>query len=247
LEQAIAYEITTGQLDLDARVDLQDEQLDAELDAMLRRLKVKKATGTDIENELGMPLTSALNLVRDSDDNIRLENIAIKGNLGDPEVSARQLITKAVSKALLSGSMTFFKFALQPYGAALMAAEMIGKQAGKIRLEPLRMTPGLAEVAADHVDYIDRIADVMTQRPQVHIMLCGEASSRADVPEQETTTEAPAEPVDHTPMLTALADDRASAVKRILFDRGLSSERLLICKSTINDDPAGARVVLRID
>jgi len=220
---------------------------------MLRRLKVKKATGTDIENELGMPLNAALNLVRDKDDNIRLENITIKGNLGDPEVSARQLINKAISKALLAGSMTYFKFALQPYGAALMAAEMIGKQAGKIRLEPLKMTPGLAEVDAAHVDYIDRIADMMNQRPQVHLMICGEASSSADVPQAadpatgESGPETPVAPVNHSPMLTALADERASTVKRILFDRGLASDRLLICKSAINEAPNGARVVLRLD
>ena len=131
-----------------------------------------------------MPLDTALNMVRDGDDNIALNGITLKGDLNAPGISVRQLLRKSVSKALLAGSMTYFKFALQPYGAVFMAAEAIGKQAGKVSLEPLKMQPRTTEVEVENVDYLDRLKDLMEQRPKIHLAICGEASTIADVPEE---------------------------------------------------------------
>ena len=195
-----------------------------------------------------MPLGAALNLVRDGDDNITLNGIKLKGDLNDPAVSAKQLVTKAVSKALLAGTMTYFKFAPQPYGAALMAVQAIGKQAGKVSLDPLMMQARTAEIAIENADYLDRLADLMTQRPQIHLVICGTASTIADIPESpKVAVPEEVEPVDHTPMLIELADERAKLIKRKLFEKGIASERLLICKSDLTDEPAGARVILGVD
>ena len=281
LEKSIGYEVKTGQLDVESTIKIKDQQLDASIDALLRKFRVNPAEGSDVDNELGMPLGAALKLVRDSDDNIALNGITLHGDLSDPGVSARQLIIKAVSKAMLAGTMTYFKFALQPYGAALMAAQAIGQQAAKVSLDPLMMEPRTSEIVAGHADYLDRLAELLGQRPQIHLVICGEASTTADIPEAtelqttgvpvravvsevssslslssavagevsgELTPVVPAtEPVDHTPMLIALADERAKRIKSWLFAKGVASERLLICRSSLNDDIAGSRVVLGID
>jgi len=257
LEKAIGYQVKTGQLDVESTVKVKDQHLDVNIDALLRKFRVNPSDRSDVDNELGMPLGAALNLVRDSDDNITLNGIKLKGDLNDPAVSAKQLVTKAVSKALLAGTMTYFKFALQPYGAALMAVQAIGKQAGKVSLDPLKMQPQTAEIAIENADYLDRLADLMTQRPQIHLVICGEASTIADIPEspevavpvvvEEVKEVKDVEPVDHTLMLIDLANERAKLIKRMLFEKGIASERLLICKSELTDDPAGARVILGVD
>jgi hypothetical protein len=248
LEKAIGHQVKTGQLDVESTVNVNDQQLDVKIDALLRKFRVNPSDRSDVDNELGMPLGAALNLVRDGDDNITLNGIKLKGDLNDPAVSAKQLLTKAVSKALLAGTMTYFKFALQPYGAALMAVQAIGKQAGKVSLDPLMMQPRTAEIAIENADYLDRLADLMAQRPQIHLVICGEASTITDIPESpEVAVPEGVEPVDHTPMLIALADERAKLIKRMLFETGIASERLLICKSDLTDEPAGARVILGVD
>lgn len=264
LEKAIGYEVKTGQLDLEAAVTLADQQVEADIDAMLRRFRVNKAEDSDVDAELGMPLGAALSLVRDGDGNIRLDDIGISGNLGDPSVSARGLIIKAFSKALMAGTMTYFQFALQPYGAAMMAVNVIGGQAGKVALDPLKMVPEEPEVLADNADYMDRLGTLMEQRPGIHLVICGEASSVQDVPAVETPSQVAAETatksevaeasdtqdapaVDLTPQLLALADARAKAVKANLYERGIASDRLLVCKSRVNEAADGARVVLSVD
>jgi hypothetical protein len=248
LEKAIGHQVKTGQLDVESTVNVNDQQLDVKIDALLRKFRVNPSDRSDVDNELGMPLGAALNLVRDGDDNITLNGIKLKGDLNDPAVSAKQLVTKAVSKALLAGTMTYFKFAPQPYGAALMAVQAIGKQAGKVSLDPLMMQARTAEIAIENADYLDRLADLMTQRPQIHLVICGTASTIADIPESpKVAVPEEVEPVDHTPMLIELADERAKLIKRKLFEKGIASETLLICKSDLTDEPAGARVILGVD
>ena len=261
VEQALGYEVRTGQMDLQSTVLLEDEHLKAEIDTVLRKFRVKKAADSTLDGQLGMPLGAALALVRDNDDNITLNDILIEGNLGDPSVSASSIITSAMSKALQAGAMTYFSFALQPYGAALMAAKAISSQAGKVALEPLQMEPGQPVIESGNSDYIERLSSLMSQRPGIHLVICGEASTVADLPAEPVGTDAPASAeetagdvgagerseAERSATLKAIADGRANTVKAALHEAGIASERLLICKSSINDLINGARVVLSID
>ncbi len=252
LARSTGYEVKRGQLDLTSEISLKDEHVEADIDVLLRRFEIQSAGDSSLENELGMPLGAALDLVRDSDNNIKLNDIKISGDLNNPNVSLQQLIARSVSKALLAGTMSYFKFALQPYGAALMAAEMIGAQAGKVRLDPMMMTPQSATIAVENENYAERLVTLLTERPGLHLVICGEASTATDIQQPAPgtaleTDQAEAGLTDHTPMLTRLADERSALVKKTLFEKGIESERLLICKSSLNDDPTGARVVLGIE
>ena len=254
LEKAIGYEVRTGQLDLKGKVALADDVVDADMDVLLRRFRVNRAEGSDLDAELGMPLGAALGLVRDGDGNITLNDFRIDGDLGDPAVSARGLVSKAFSKALMAGTMTYFQFALQPYGAAMMAVNVLGKQAGKVSLDPLAMVPLTDNIDPANADYLERLSKILTDRPGIHLVICGEASTVADVEQTEDTeagqasgTGENAAPAPDPAPLLALADARAKRVKADLFSRGIASDRLLICKASLNDSPDGARVVLSVD
>jgi len=121
---------------------------------------------------------------------------------------------KAISGTLLSGSVTFLKFALQPYGAVLMAAESIGRQAGKVRLDPLVFDPGSSVVPPVQSDYIDKIVDIMRKRPRIRLVACGEATTVGDRAVMTWTPDAGAavqDPVDAGEAIPADAGKRMQA------------------------------------
>jgi outer membrane protein OmpA-like peptidoglycan-associated protein len=98
--------------------------------------------------------------------------------------------------------MAYLKYALGPYGIAIAAAEvayMAASQAGGIRLEPVKFTPGTTEIAPADQGYVEKLATILKDRPDARIRVCGLAAQVADqaailpqgsgaAPEKDTTS-----------------------------------------------------------
>ena len=247
LVRAIGYDMTTGQLDLDLDLGLEGSMLDATADVHTRHLAVERASDSGFEDALGMPLGAALNLVRDGNDDITLDGIQVSGDLASPDVSLDRIIGKALSGALVKGSVTFLKFALQPYGAMLMAAEMVSKEAGRIRLDPLVTRPGETGIEPSQLDYLDRLKEILERRPGLRLVACGEASRVVDVPSVATGGGNEVAAVSDNDRLVALAAERSLNLKRVLVAAGVDSSRIADCQPVVTDAPDGNRIVLSVN
>lgn len=257
-EAYLGYHLTRGQFDQSFDVEIADETIKLKNKLVLRQLALKSVDPDKIqpmEKQLDVPLALALDMLRDGDDNIELD-VPIEGRLDDPSVNINDIISDALGNALKSGAAGFLTLALQPYGAVLMAADMVGEQLSKVRLEPVVFAPGQGELVAQHLDYTAKIAALLTQRPKLQLTLCGlsnqqdkalllparQAENSKGEPGTQPTASSTAEPSGPAveARLLALAGQRGEAVKRQLIVQGIESRRLFLCQPQYQADAASA-------
>jgi hypothetical protein len=249
-EYLLGYELVSGQLDHDFDIAIRDSAITASNELKLRKARVEKLDHGQPEAPLPMPLGFALDLLRDGDDNIEL-SVPLEGRLDDPELGMGQVISRALGKALRSGSTTFLKFALQPYGAIWAGAEMGLKAAGRIRLDPMSFPAGSAELGPEQADYAAKLAQILTDRPQLELQICGKAGSQdyselqapgsaseTSQKEAQSETSPPISAQEQQRLMVQLAEERGDALKRwLVAEKGIAPQRLYPCKPAA--DPEG--------
>ncbi|MGD2056658.1 MAG: hypothetical protein PVJ15_07615, partial [Gammaproteobacteria bacterium] len=156
--------------------------------------------------------------------------------------------------ATKKGAMTYLTLALQPYGTLITVAQLAGEMAAKVRLDPVIFPAGSTAIDYARFEYLDKVAGILKDRPEVNIKLCGVAveADRAAFQEQasapaggdgkEKQAEAAPEPaaqVISDDRLLALADERDSAVKEYLITKhAVNAARLVACQPRIDADAA---------
>ncbi len=193
-----------------------------------------------------MPVSTALDLLKDKEGIIVLE-VPVKGDLNNPDVNINQVIRLATTQALKKGSMTYLKFALQPYGAILMAAEAIGDMSSAVSLQPMEFVPGTDQVVPAQADYVSKIATLLKERPNLTIKLCPvityydtaeyKAAYEAAKAKSQQAEPVIEEPEQGTPRVLAqaeqkLAKARIASIKRSLIEQEqVSSRQLMSCRA----------------
>jgi hypothetical protein len=254
--RALGYNLQSGQLESDIELKITDDQLDGAAKLVLHRLTVKAADAerlAELNRELNMPLDSALNMLRDGDDNIRL-TLPVAGDIHKPDFDIGDIINKAMGKALKTAAVSYVKFALQPYGALITLAQMAGEAANRVALQPITFTPGSTQPGADARPYLEKLATMLKERPALRIQICGfataadrQALQQAELAKQPPPKDgkAPEPPSIPDDALLPLAEARAAAIKRELVVRGAAPERLFVCNPEIDKaDDAQPRATL---
>lgn len=225
-EAYVGYQFTQGQFDHDFDISIANNHLQAINRLEIRQLELKRAEVNEaptIEQQLNIPLDMALNLLRDSNNNIELD-VPIDGQLDKLGVGLGDIISDALGNALTAGTTSFLKYALQPYGAIVMAAEYVGKQATSISLEPIAFEPGEALPPTAANEYSQKVVSLLQQRPALNISLCGVTNDKDRV--ALSVNEVPATQAQ----LLALAKQRAKLMKSQFMVKGVNSKRVFICK-----------------
>jgi hypothetical protein len=127
--EGIGYHLVNGELDADLDLKITLGKLQGESNIHLSNLKVRAAEKKPQAGQsagLKMPLESTLRLLRDRNNDIDLK-IPITGDITDPQFSFSDAINQAVVKALSMASISYLKYALGPYGAAIGVAELAWK------------------------------------------------------------------------------------------------------------------------
>ena len=242
-EAYLGYQLVNGQYDHDIKLQLDNNVLDMKNNLKLRRLKLKpvdKNSAEKISKGLDMPLPLALSMLRDRNDVIDLD-IPLKGDLDNFNLGVSDIIQTALVKALQHGSMSYLQLALQPYGAAIFAADLLVGQLGTIRFEPVRFEPGSLALAPQTAPYLEKLQGMLDARKGLSLNLCGR-SSTAD--QQKISSEQASIAANElNAQLMKLADDRAKTLKRQLVDAGIQGDRLYLCKPAF-DENAVAGVML---
>ncbi|HLC17607.1 MAG TPA: DUF748 domain-containing protein [Thermodesulfobacteriota bacterium] len=249
------YSIKSGHMDAAITMKITEGKMDGQGDLLVKNLDINPADSEKIQKiktELTMPLDAVVSLLKDRDDDIRVK-IPVTGDIKEPGFEFGHIINQALMKASKKTAFSFLKYYFQPYGTFIIVGEVVGKVAGeaiRVRLDPVFFAPGAYKPDVSAIEYLDRVAGLMTERPGIVVKLCGHSNLTEASLMGETAGKKPgaAPSPDRTEELSALARERASFIKDHLVEEyGVSPERLFICEAEVDEDPQEApRVELLI-
>ena len=247
MAQLLGYRITTGQVDSDVTMKIESNEMKGEVVLHMNQLQLEPEDPARIEesqSKMTLPLNTALSLLRDSDDNIKLK-LPISGKMDDPKFDINDIINTALGKSLKMASVSYLKLLLQPYGSLITVLQMAGKAAGHIQLDPVKFAPGSAELSSEAKPYLEKISKLL-EKPGIHMQLCG-FSTVDDLTVMTKGKEKVIPPAGH-PALESLAKQRAENIKSILVNtHGVQPKQLFICHPELDrSDKGNARVEISI-
>ncbi|MCR6629805.1 MAG: DUF748 domain-containing protein [Magnetospirillum sp.] len=253
--------LQTGQLDAELALSITQGKLDGGMQLVLNELFVAQPDpNAPLAKSADMPVETVLDLLRDSDNRIRL-SIPVRGDLANPDFDVSDAVGQAVGGALRSTVFTTLKVAFPLAG--LISLVIDDSESRRLALEPLGFAPGSETLGAAETKRLDAVAALMAQRPTLKLTLCGVATQEGDGPAlaerrrleelgllarlQNMVGAAPnprALPVDAA-QLTRLADARALAAKTFLVEqRNVDPGRLFVCRPRVEAD---AKALPRVD
>lgn len=247
VQTGIGHRIKSGQLNAKLTLVAKADQLDSLLDLDLIHFKLKSLPPGEKEKAdeaTGLPLSTALNLLRDRDKSIHLK-IPVTGDLSNPDFDPSNAINKAVSKAMTAAIINYYT----PFGL-VSVVEGLYNLATALRFEPVLFEPGSVAVDDTAKAYLDKMTKLMNQRPGINLSVCGFANAEdaktfapdlADAQIKNTSSLTPALQTQ----VAALANQRATAVKDYLIEQGVAADRLILCDGEYAFD-AQAGVLLSI-
>jgi hypothetical protein len=155
-ERFIAYPLQKGVFSLDSRISIDRGQLDSshriELDGLALGDKVKSPDAPDLPVKLG------IKLLRDPAGNINL-TLPVSGDLRDPSFSVGGLVFKVIANLLIKAVTSPFMFL-----GGLLGGDGQG-------LEFIVFDPGEGRLLASHAESLPTIADMLMERPEIHLVL----------------------------------------------------------------------------
>ena len=264
----VGYRLQSGQLDADLDVEVDHGVLQAETAWRVNKLEMVRLIAVEqdrLSEGLGLPINTALALLRDRDDNIRLK-VPVAGDLTDPELrlgkTLRKVVTTALVKAINQAVVTYVAVVSSPAAIALAAGKVVNL-ATALHFDPVTFTPGEAVLDAAATDYLDTLAERLEDRPGIRLNLCGIAvladampahpvaaavtapPTGEEAPGEEGAADAagPAAIGESGPSMEALrqlSQERGEAVKEYLtLRRGIAPERLFVCSPEVDEAEEG--------
>ena len=246
--ETIGYELTQGRFTAIMSFKAEGGKLDGNNELTFNELQVKPVP--DAESKLSVPLETGLAMLRDKEGRIRLK-VPVSGDVDNPEFSAADAINQALVKATEKAAVGYLAFTLQPWGAVLLAADL-AKDLGAgatAKLDPITFAPGSSELKPEFNAYLEKLAKLLEERPDVQLRLCGKVVQQdravpAPPPVEKSRwkklfdkEKEPEAAIPGETDLLQLARDRATAVLDILIeDHGVPAERIYTCDP--KPDPA---------
>ncbi|MDR0476835.1 MAG: DUF748 domain-containing protein [Desulfobulbaceae bacterium] len=248
--KAVGTALASGELKVDSTVSLKNDYLKVESKTLLHKLETKTLSpelAAQLNNQLPLPLDAALALLRDNDRNIKLD-IPVEGELSSLHVGFSSIVITALSKAIIPAASAYMVYALGPYGALAYVGMKVGQKMMQVSLPPVEFPPGQDSLTLVQDDYLQRIAKILSERPETDLQLTpkvvadellpGAASKKAAGTARDATTPAP-KPLspEMTKKLEALGQKRAEALRQRLHNQfGVDIKRLMISETQIVPD-----------
>ena len=249
----VGHRIKQGTVSGDLNININEGRLDSSVNLVLNKLQIAAIQGQagEFEKNSGMPLGTALSLLRDRDENIRLD-IPITGALGNPDVNINDIIRQAIFKGVSTAALAFYS----PLGVITVGDKLL-QLATALRFDPIVFAPGQTELDATAITHLAKLTDVLIQRPALQISLCGIATpADRQMLAEEIATEntrlfglvRPDPEPEAVPdeRLLKLARQRMRAVGDYLNNNGVDPGRFILCDGEISDQ-AKAKPGVRIE
>ncbi len=183
VETATGYQLASGQFNLASNGTLTTGKLKSESKATFNKLRVETVDADSAalaDKKIGIPLTTAVSILTDDDDNVIL-TIPVQGDLSDPEFGYQSVVNVLMGKVIKESAMGYLAVSLQPYGALLALGRMAvkaGKTAG-VNLQPVVFPPGSHDLDTQAKAYLDTLSNLLSDRQGIRLTLCGK-STHAD-------------------------------------------------------------------
>ncbi len=272
---AMGYGMKSGVIDSDINVKIDKRNIDSLVDLKIDSIEVVETqakTAEQITSASGMSIDLAVSTLKDDNNVIDLK-LPVKGNLDEPDFDISLVINKALGKAMQSASLSYLKYALQPFGSLVSLFNLAKAAAEHISLPPVLFKPNSVEFAENQQDLLEKVLKVLKQRPALKIKACGISAladhdsikhelMAAEIERQKQQQKAenkkadPGKPKEEIIIaeeviqqrMKDLADKRSARVKNYFLEKGdLKSNRILNCLSSSSmDEKSQAAVELEI-
>lgn len=240
-KEHVGHHVKSGQLDSDLKINVNKGVIDSNLALVLHHFELKplsKKEADELNSDFGFPLSASLSLLRDRDNAIRLD-IPVGGDVENPDFDPKDAIVKASSKAITSAVLHYYS----PFGL-VFAAKGLFNLATALKFEPVLYDAGEDKLLAAPKDQLDKLASLMTDRPGVHLTLCGisniddknklfpEPVKAKTQTEGKTPEQTKVKPLskESVAALKQLAESRSSSIKNYLVnEKKIKASRLVEC------------------
>jgi len=213
-ENAVGYRVATGLVDLKTKAAVDKGLLQADSNFVAHKFHLEKLKSDELDpsaTQIGLPLNLCLALLRDADDNIRLD-VPVTGDLRDPSLPIGKLVWQILGKAL---------------AAAMRAAATAFFPSGHMGFDPVVFAAGQATLPPEATAYLAKVGDNLFKRPEVGIKLSGFAVTadwyalhKKKMPEPPVALDPAKISAADNDKLLALAAQRAEALRTYLTETG---------------------------
>lgn len=231
--EAVGTALGSGRLRVNTDFQLKGENIDVQNDILLQKVKtstVDPALAAKLDKKLPVPLDAALGMMSDSQGNINLQ-IPVEGKLGDLDVGIGDIVVTALSKSIVSAASSYFLYALGPYGALAYVGMKVGEGLLEVKLPTVTFAPGSYDLDAKQRDYLDRIANILKDKPDTDLYITPKVSPWELYTKSEAKKhEGKSGVVDDKQQkkLEELAKQRAQSIEDYLVkSKNVAKERLL--------------------
>ncbi|HED15296.1 MAG TPA: DUF748 domain-containing protein [Gammaproteobacteria bacterium] len=239
------YQFRQGQLDSDSTLKSTSGELSGQMGIVARNLEVAPVStskASQLRKQIGMPLEQALAMLRDANNNIKLD-IPVSGNMANPDFSLGNVINIAITKAIKTGVSSYLLYALGPYGIALALADSALNPDGFVMLKDIEYEPGQIAFPEDQHDYLQRLQKITVERPEVELRLCAHATEHDRMAlldtgdSQNINHDQQIDTVKDNTAILKLAEQRMLNLKQILTkEYAVKSKRIILCKPFVDGD-----------
>lgn len=236
IEKAIGYQAKQGQFNSDSRIAIKQGQLDSETKVRIQRIDLKPVNEEIIaqaSKSIAMPVSTALKIITDKRNTLNL-TVPVKGDLNDPDVKVSTIMSGAIRQAVKNTAVTYFKFAVQPFGAIMMVSEAISDKTLQARFEDVLFEPGTANMVEQQKGYLAKVAEMIQDKKDFSIVSCVVVTEQDFLAREKPLMLKDDEKYQWDEASKTLAEQRLEFIRSTLIDQhGLSSSQVQACKPTI--------------
>ena len=185
----LGYILYSGRLDTDVDMVVEKGALNAQTEVTVNRIELEAVKEEDeqrAEERLGIPVKTALSLLKDSNDDIKLK-VPVEGDLTDPQFKISDVVTSAMGQALQKGvtayyqdlGVTLLTGGLIPPGTFTLFGELMSG-ATTMTFDPVTFDPMSTELDDQGRTHLDLMAEKLREKPKVRLVLCGKVTG-ADI------------------------------------------------------------------
>ena len=243
-EKMSGYRIDQGQLNVGYEIKLEENLIDANFDVTLEKFelgKLQEHEKSTTNETLGIPLPLALNLLRDSDNNIAI-TLPVTGDIRSPDFSLSNVFSIVTMKAIKNAVIYYYS----PLGLFDIASGIVNL-ATALNFDPVIFDTGSIELSEQAKIQLTKISKIMLEKPNVKFVICANATM-SDIEMTSSKTEiSETEKVDLKPLIE-LANKRQGMIIAHLTKNGVvEASRLIACNVKLDKNPkAKAQVNISI-
>ena len=166
----VSHRIQRGAITMDVKYTMDEGQVKAVADVVLRQVRVGERTGDEFIRRIGIPLELAVALLEDINGVIDLQ-FAITGESGF-KLNLSSLIWETVRNAIVRAITAPFRLV----GNILT----LGGKVGQVRIDPIPFEPGTREIRSRAAGQMTNLAELLNNKPKLDLKIIGGAT-RAEI------------------------------------------------------------------